>query len=108
MRHPEKYIAILRQKSKKLDFPRTPAVSKVVPVDRDTEISETIMMGLRMVTEGIHRKTFQERFNVDVVDLHSESIKKHQQYGLLEITDEVVRLTSAGRLLSNAVIRDLI
>lgn len=108
MRSPQKYINALKTTDKKLDFPRTPAVSKAVQVDHDAEISETIMMGLRMVKEGIQRQTFKKRFDVDIVDLHAQAIKKHQDYGLLYVDDAVVRLTKAGRLLSNAVIRDLI
>jgi oxygen-independent coproporphyrinogen-3 oxidase len=107
-RHPQKYIDALATTDKILKFPRTPAVSKATVVDRTNEMSETIMMGLRMTKEGIQRQTFKERFDADIVELHADAIKKHQDYGLLYVDDKVVRLTQAGRLLSNAVIRDLI
>ena len=109
MRYPQKYIDALKNAgSIELEFPRTPTVSKAVVVDRKTEISDTIMMGLRMTQEGIQRKVFQERFDEDIVSMHSDEIKKHKDYGLLYVDEHVVRLTKAGRLLSNAVIRDLI
>ncbi|MDQ7037074.1 MAG: radical SAM family heme chaperone HemW [Anaerolineae bacterium] len=75
MRSPQKYINALKSPNKKLDFPRTPAVSKAIHVTRNDEISETIMMGLRMVKEGIQRQIFQKRFDIDIVDLHTEAIK---------------------------------
>jgi coproporphyrinogen III oxidase-like Fe-S oxidoreductase len=98
----------MNQKEKELVFPRTPVVSKATLVDRETEMSETIMMSLRMVKEGIRRDTFQKRFHEDIVERHQQAIEKHINYGLLYVDNEVVHLTEAGRLLSNAVIRDLI
>jgi oxygen-independent coproporphyrinogen-3 oxidase len=71
-------------------------------------MAETILMGLRMTEEGIARERFKERFGVDIVELHQEAIEKHIGYGLLHVDDERIRFTQAGRLLSNAVIRDLI
>src|SRR5690606_30273879 len=47
MRSPQRYIqAMQTAPSKAAVFPRTPATSKIIPVDAKTEMSETIMMGL--------------------------------------------------------------
>jgi len=108
-RHPARYIDSLQDYDlKNLQFPITPAVSKVTLVDRETEISETIMMGLRLTKTGINRQQFFNRFGVDIVDLHRTSIDKFVQYGLLYFDDEHVHLTQQGRFLSNTVIRELI
>ncbi|GAB5491401.1 MAG: radical SAM family heme chaperone HemW [Phototrophicaceae bacterium] len=109
MRSPQKYIDALSSiDDDSLGFPRTPAVSKAVEVARDDDIQETILMGMRLTQEGISRQVFKERFGQDIVEMNQEAVDKHVDYGLLEVTDDRIRLSKAGRLLSNAVIRDLI
>jgi hypothetical protein len=39
-------------------FPTTPATLTVQAVDRQTEIAETMLMGLRLVEQGVSRKVF--------------------------------------------------
>jgi oxygen-independent coproporphyrinogen-3 oxidase len=109
MRLPQRYIAALQdQNEKKIIFPRTPATSKITRVTREADIAETIMMGLRLTKEGIQRAVFAARFGVDMLDLHRPTIEKFVNYGLLEVTPNLIRLTQAGRLVSNAVIREMI
>jgi oxygen-independent coproporphyrinogen-3 oxidase len=107
-RYPQRYIDSMNRKTEDLEFPRTPAVTKATVVDRENDMAETILMGLRMTEEGIPRERFKARFGEDIVELHQEAIEKHVGYGLLHVDDERIRFTQAGRLLSNAVIRDLI
>jgi oxygen-independent coproporphyrinogen-3 oxidase len=107
-RYPQRYIDAMNEETGDLEFPRSPAVTKATVVDRENDMAETILMGLRMTQEGIPRERFEARFGVDIVELHEESIEKHVGYGLLHVDDERIRFTQAGRLLSNAVIRDLI
>jgi oxygen-independent coproporphyrinogen-3 oxidase len=105
---PQKYINLLYNVDRRYEFPYTPATDDAVVVDRAGEIAETLMMGLRLTKEGIRRSTFQERFGIDVLDLHRTTIDKYVSYGLLYIDAEVVRLTPGGRLLCNAIFRELI
>lgn len=112
-RYPQKYIDSLlpvgeATQNEQLAFPRTPAVSKAIKVNREEDMKETIMMGMRLLCEGINREKFKTRFGEDIVALKKEAMDKHVDFGLLEVTNENIRLTQAGRLLSNAVIRDLI
>jgi oxygen-independent coproporphyrinogen III oxidase len=109
IRLPERYVQAMQTKrDKPYIFPRTPATAKAVRVNRETEISETIMMGLRLTQAGMSRAVFRERFGVDLYDLHRATIDKFIGYGMLYVDDEVVRLTQQGRFVSNAVIRELI
>ncbi len=109
MRSPQKYIdALDSYTDENLEFPRTPSVSKAVKVSVEDDMQETILMGMRLTKEGISRRVFKARFGVDIVELKQDAINKHLDYGLLEVTDNYIRLSQAGRLLSNAVIRDLI
>jgi oxygen-independent coproporphyrinogen-3 oxidase len=79
-----------------------------VVVDRANEIAETLIMGLRLTREGIRRATFARRFGVDVLELHGATFHKYENYGLLYIDNDVVRLTQKGRLLSNVIFRELV
>lgn len=109
MRSPQRYIdALQADEGESLEFPRTPAVSKATLVDRETDMQETLLMGMRLVKEGIIRARFQKRFGIDLLEHRPEAIQKHIDYGLLHVDHEKICLTKAGRLLSNAVIRDLI
>lgn len=109
MRSPQRYIAALEaDDGESLEYPRTPAVSKATLVDHETDIQETLLMGLRLTKEGIQRGRFQARFGMDLLDYRPDAIQKHVDYGLLHVDEQCIRLTKAGRLLSNAVIRDLI
>lgn len=109
MRSPKRYIEALQaDDGASLDFPRSPAVSKATVVDHETDIQETLLMGLRLTREGIPRERFKTRFGMDILDYRPEAIQKHVDYGLLRVDEEQICLTKAGRLLSNAVIRDLI
>jgi len=74
----------------------------------DTEIAETLIMTLRLTQEGVNRKAFQARFGKDLLDMHQETLTRFSDYSLVEITPEVVRLTKQGRLLSNALFRELV
>jgi oxygen-independent coproporphyrinogen-3 oxidase len=105
---PQRYIKVMESESSHHDFPCTPATEHAVMVDRAGEIAETLMMGLRLTQEGIRRRTFFQRFGVDVLELHAPLIERFVGYELLYVDDEVIRLTQRGRLLSNVVFRELI
>lgn len=108
LRHPQKYIERMKAESPSLNFPESPATSKITAVDRAEEMGDVIMMGLRLTKEGIQRVDFKERFGEDLLDLRREAIEKFEGYGMLYVDDDVIRLTPKGFLLSNAVIRELI
>jgi oxygen-independent coproporphyrinogen-3 oxidase len=48
------------------------------------------------------------RFGVDLVAYHHSVIERFTRDGLLEVTQERVRLTKRGRLLSNIIFRELV
>ncbi|MEO0565464.1 MAG: hypothetical protein AAF125_25375, partial [Chloroflexota bacterium] len=77
-------------------------------VGREDEMAETIMMGLRLLQEGIAFTPFHERFGVDIRDLRSAEIANFVQAGFLEQSENRLRLTPAGRFVSNRILRDLI
>jgi oxygen-independent coproporphyrinogen-3 oxidase len=108
IRSPQRYIEALLTPHKERDFPRTPATSKATIIDKSSEMSETIMMGMRLTQEGVGRELFRERFGMDLYEIQQDTIEKYMGLGMLEVTDEYVRLSQQGRLVSNVVIADLI
>lgn len=105
---PQRYIRSLQQANGGFEFPRTPATDQITKLDRDAEIADTLLMGLRLTREGINRETFTERYGVDLVELRRPLLEKFVGYGLLEIDEQRVRITRQGRLLSNMIFREFV
>jgi oxygen-independent coproporphyrinogen-3 oxidase len=93
------------------NFPKTPATDQIIPIDVDTEIGETMMLGLRLVTEGVSNKVFQQRFGISLQERFGIQITRLMSIGLLEWGGEefeILRLTKRGRLLGNQVFTEFI
>lgn len=108
IRWPDRYIQVLNEAVDGKPFPLTPAVAKSIQVDRETEMADAIMMGMRLIKKGIVLSDFVERFGVDLQETRQATIEKFERFGIIEINKERLRLTQAGRFLSNALIRELI
>ncbi len=103
---PAAYIQRMGLSSPGLSFPRTPATQSAQLVDQSTEIGETMMMGLRLTREGVSRVSFLERFGLDLEGHFHKEISELVSVGLLEWAgegNEILRLTTRGRLLGNQV-----
>lgn len=105
---PQRYIRALAESTESFVFPRTPATDSAEVVEREAEIVETLIMGLRLTKEGISRQAFRDRFDIDLLDLHAEIIQRYIQLGLVYADDEIVRITQAGRLLSSSLFREFV
>ena len=66
------------------------------------------MLGLRLLEVGVSRATFRARFGVDVANVYPSELAALQGRGLLEVTDERVRLTPRGWLLGNQVFAEFL
>lgn len=92
-------------------FPLTPATEESIQVERSAEIAETMMMGLRLVREGVSNIAFHERFGEDLRSVFGEKIGRLCALGLLEWAGrdaDILRLTPRGRLLGNQVFVEFI
>jgi len=112
---PSEYINRLNNGSMRsggeINFPRLPATLQTVPIDVDTEIGETMMMGLRLVLEGVSSQVFQHRFGISLKQRFGIQIDRLISYGLLEwagVENEILRLTNKGHLLGNQVFKEFI
>ncbi|MDZ4767512.1 MAG: radical SAM family heme chaperone HemW [Chloroflexota bacterium] len=110
MLSPQRYIAALttRLDAPRPAFPLTPAVGEWSALTLDDEISEMLIMGLRLVQEGIAFDDFRARFGVDLMQRHGAVFTHYAQHGLIDLNETHVRLTKRGRLLSNMVFRELV
>ncbi len=68
----------------------------------DEEISETMILGLRM-SEGVDLLHFEEVFHKKAQDLFKDQIRQFTDAGLLELTKDSLRLTERGFDVSNLV-----
>ncbi len=64
--------------------------------------AEAVFLGMRMMA-GVRTGEFQELFGVDLRAAHADDLENFQQAGLIEFDGDLLRLTSAGALLSNEV-----
>ncbi len=95
-----------------MGFPWTPATQVIHQIDRQTEIGETMMMGLRLTQAGVATQAFSERFGQPLDVVFGPQIERLCKLGLLEWAmyegESVLRLTSRGRLLGNQVFMEFI
>jgi oxygen-independent coproporphyrinogen-3 oxidase len=93
------------------EFPGTPATASLLPVDPDTEMRETMMMGLRLTREGVSRGAFERRFGRSMEEVFGQEIEQLRETRLLEWAGDggdILRLTDRGRLLGNQVFMQFI
>lgn len=108
--HPVRYIRELNHK-RDLPFPFSSALSDYSIVDRETEMKETMMLGLRLLVDGVGDDDFFRRFGVHIEEVFHFEIKKLLDQGLVEwiaADQKRLRLTRYGELLGNRVFREFI
>lgn len=85
-------------------FPAGPATRRTIAIDTQTEMQETMMVGLRLTQEGVADAAFQERFGQSMRAVFGHEIDRLCALGLLEWTDQnCLRLTGRGKMLGNQV-----
>ncbi len=84
-------------------FPRTPATIEANSIDRDTEMRETMFMGLRLTREGVSDARFLARFGSSMRQIFAQEIQQLLDWELLMWENDTLHLTPRGRLLGNQV-----
>jgi len=72
-------------------------------LDRRTAMGEVLMLGLRLLEEGVTDTRFRARFGVELAEAFGPQIVGLVDRGLLARLPDRIRLTSQGRLLGNQV-----
>jgi oxygen-independent coproporphyrinogen-3 oxidase len=101
---PGEYVERMKGKAEGA-FPFSPAVGDRNRIDRQTEMGETMMMGLRLIAEGVQRAAFRARFGVELEAVYSRELRELESAGLIECPPDCVRLSRKGWLLGNQVFR---
>jgi oxygen-independent coproporphyrinogen III oxidase len=90
------------------DFPFSPALLQSTPQTRADAMGETMMLGMRLVEEGVRAEAFEARFGVGLDRQYGRSLRHLQELGLIKWDTAGVRLTPGGRLLGNRVFREFV
>lgn len=69
-------------------------------LDESTRAFEALALGMRRVA-GVRRGDFAAEFGADPIERFAGAVQTGIERGLLEVTDEVLRLTRSGRLFAN-------
>jgi oxygen-independent coproporphyrinogen-3 oxidase len=80
-------------------------------IDHQREMNETLMMGLRLLEEGVSTDGFSARFGENLEDVYGVKIGNLIGLGLLEWIEgekRSIRLTSRGYLLGNRVFGEFV
>lgn len=80
---------------------RAPVVETFELSEHDAQ-SEAIFLGLRLL-RGINLNEHRARFGIDLREERADDLARLRDAGLIEITDDLLRLTPTGALLSNEV-----
>ena len=95
VRHPREYLARIEAEQG--------AEVEVEAISRELEMGETMMVGLRLLEEGVTFERFAARFGADLRDVYRRELERSLRMGLIEVDAEHVRLSRQGRLVGNRV-----
>ncbi len=89
------YIERVEQGDSTLDFTET--------IDEQLAMAETMLLGLRLVREGVSYADFAERHSQPMQAVFGDELARLERRGLLARLPDRVRLTRAARLVGNQV-----
>lgn len=73
----------------------------------DESFRETVIMGLRL-SEGVEIKRLQAQYGLDPLAYYGNTLKKLLADGLMECSETHLKISAKGRLLSNAIMAELV
>ncbi len=95
LRLPAEYIASIRDDRLPVDFSET--------IDAPTAMAETMMLGLRLLHEGVSERAFAHRHGAPLRAVYGKEIASLLDLGLLDWEGDQLKLTRRGLLLANDV-----
>jgi oxygen-independent coproporphyrinogen-3 oxidase len=107
--HPTAYIERIQNQTDPLPFPLSAAAEEFETIDSQQTMAETMMMGLRLIQEGISPTAFLSRFGRDLWTVYGPQLDRLLVLGLLERgPDARLRLTHRARLIGNRVFAEFV
>lgn len=86
---------------------RLPIASRET-IDADLAMGETMMLGLRLLQDGVSAADFQRRHGTSLDDQYGELISRFSGMGLLVREADRLRLSANGALVSNSVLAEFL
>jgi oxygen-independent coproporphyrinogen-3 oxidase len=102
VRSPQDYVRCMGQ-AQPQPFPFTSAVEEKWPIDRQTEMRETMMLGFRLLEEGVSRVEFERRFQTTPEGVFGAILQELEDLRLIDTAGERLRLAPRGYMLGNRV-----
>lgn len=104
---PKQYVERI-ERGRPAEFPFSPALAEKRRVTAAEAMDETMMLGMRLVGEGVGLAEFARRHSARLEETYPRELRRLRQRGLIEITSDRVRLTPQGRLLGNRVFAEFL
>jgi oxygen-independent coproporphyrinogen III oxidase len=92
---PRRYIAALELEES--------VVTNIEDIDEKTAMGETMMLGLRLLQDGVSAPSFARRHGVSLFDQFAPQLSWLISIGLLDVDERGARLSKRGILLANSV-----
>lgn len=95
----------------KFSFPRSPATISTAEVDKETQMKDFMMLGLRLVEDGVSDERFRSCYGVSMMDVFDGEINALISVGLLEWVgqgEDQLRLTKRGVMVANQVFMEFV
>ena len=74
----------------------------------EDKMSEFIILGLRLIKEGISTDKFERLFNANIYDIYGDVISRFVKLGMIEIHGDIIRLTDSACYVSNAILCEFV
>jgi oxygen-independent coproporphyrinogen-3 oxidase len=104
VRQPRVYIRrLLEDSPESTGYPLSAAVAEQNILDEHDQMAETMMMGLRLLEEGVSDGVFTQRFGRSLNEVYGQTIAELEGWGLLQWVEGSLRLTERGTFVSNQV-----
>ena len=78
------------------------------PIDAELAMGETMMLGLRLLQDGVSAHDFELRHGVALTERYGALIERFAGIGLLRFDGERLRLTASGAMVSNSVLAEFL
>lgn len=80
-----------------------PVAAFTETIEPQLSMGETMMLGLRLVMEGVPFVRFQQRYGMALAAVFADELARLQAWGLIEMSADRVRLTHRGLMVGNQV-----
>ena len=90
----------------------SPATAEVLEITPEISMQETMMLGLRLVREGVSEREFFERYQQQMSYVFAKEIRHILARGLVEWVESTngraLRLTQAGMMIGNQAFMEFV